>query len=681
MDETATTAYGTIAVSNKSTLAYGVASSTNYYLKSQTIDVYDGGTFNQGTTGSNMPSTSTAVLEFNSASAAQYGLNIRSGGVWTVQGNPITSVKTLLTANISASGTSVTVGNTTGWAANDELCFAGTTGTTQNEKKTITTVNSSTNVTIAAITNAHSGTSPTQGEVGNLTRNVKIRGISAANTGFIKIWGVSSIDIDYGEFSSLGNGGTAGVTVVSTSGSVSCRYSSFHDSAIASTNAFDVQSTAFGVEFSDNVGYNFGSSLILISVASSVASTINNNLAIQSAAAPLINCLDVGATVTNNTVVPGPSSFGISMNETASVLGTFTGNTVHNGAGTGISFSGLTGTCTADSCVVWRLVGSGITFSPTLSSLVNFTLSNSTFFGNQNSGLSLTAGTNGLLTVSSCTFNAGTSTTQPIGVSFSGSNGAFDRILFKNCNFGVTTTHATADINVSSGSITNGLIQFYNCNFASTNEISGQANLTDQTGRFRGIISYSHDNVEGSNKAWNRYGTNSSDTTIFNTLSPSFRQTPNNASFKLYGTFKQVPVTAGKTVTVSIYVRKSVVGDGAAYNGNQPRIILRENLELGINSDTVIATATDAANGAWIQLTGTTSAASTNGAFEFYLDCDGTAGWVNWDNFTSTPTINSSDFKYSLYGLPLLNMGDNSPLIGTFPYKRRRFGNLKNSNN
>lgn len=76
-------------------------------------------------------------------------------------------------------------------------------------------------------------------------------------------------------------------------------------------------------------------------------------------------------------------------------------------------------------------------------------------------------------------------------------------------------------------------------------------------------------------------------------------------------------VASGATATISVYVRKSSAGDGTAYTGNQPRLIVRKNLAAGITSDTVLATAA-AATGSWEQLSGTTIAVSEDCSLEFF---------------------------------------------------------------
>ena len=131
------------------------------------------------------------------------------------------------------------------------------------------------------------------------------------------------------------------------------------------------------------------------------------------------------------------------------------------------------------------------------------------------------------------------------------------------------------------------------------------------------------------------YGQIKTDTSFFNTASPSMRLTPNNASSKLESAPKsrgiQVACPSGQSVSVAAYIYKSKTGDGAAYNGNQPRLVQRANPAMGQNSDVVLATYS-AGTGSWNQLSGNTSTATDDGCWEIVVDCDGTAGWVNVDD-------------------------------------------------
>jgi hypothetical protein len=173
------------------------------------------------------------------------------------------------------------------------------------------------------------------------------------------------------------------------------------------------------------------------------------------------------------------------------------------------------------------------------------------------------------------------------------------------------------------------MITLNNTLLGAATEVSNSANL----GTYGFIKSSKHDQTEGAFKSWFQGGIIERDTTIFNTASPSERLTPSSASIKLQSGPRLVAVDDLDTVTINVYVRKSVAGDGAAYNGNQPRLILKANPAVGINTDTVLDTMT-ASNGTWEQLTGTTSAVNADGAFEFYVDCDGTTGWVNVDDWS-----------------------------------------------
>lgn len=107
---------------------------------------------------------------------------------------------------------------------------------------------------------------------------------------------------------------------------------------------------------------------------------------------------------------------------------------------------------------------------------------------------------------------------------------------------------------------------------------------------------------------------------------------------------------SGHTITECVKVRESLntdpnfTFDGATltadtYNGEAPRLILRRNPQMGIASDTVLATYTASA-GTTQQICGTTPAAPHDGMFEFVVDADMTAtsntnGFVNEADWSS----------------------------------------------
>jgi hypothetical protein len=275
---------------------------------------------------------------------------------------------------------------------------------------------------------------------------------------------------------------------------------------------------------------------------------------------------------------------------------------------------------------MWRCVtGIFVNTSPIV-------LDNVNIFGNSASGIACSTGPAQIRALN-CRISSDTTVTTPVGLLVD-ANAVQSSVALENCKFSEVTgiyTACTVDINVTSNTVifTRPTITLNNTLLGAATEVSNPANL-DATGF---IKSSKHDQTEGAFKSWFQGGIIERDTTIYNTASPSERLTPSRASIKLQSGPRLVAVDDLGTVTINVYVRKSVVGDGAAYNGNQPRLIVKANPACGIASDTVLDTMTAAA-GSWEQLTGTTAAVDADGALEFVVDCDGTVGWVNVDDWT-----------------------------------------------
>lgn len=203
---------------------------------------------------------------------------------------------------------------------------------------------------------------------------------------------------------------------------------------------------------------------------------------------------------------------------------------------------------------------------------------------------------------------------------------------FNNCSFGTTTTHTLADILVGNtvGVIVNGTVFLNDTTLASTTPVLNNS--------YFGSNSYlAVQRLNGSatdHRKYQRNGIMRSDSTIIRSSPLSVRITPSSATLKQEGARKYIAVASGATTTIGVYTRCSVVGDGTAYNGNRPRLILVANPSIGLDTDTVLATATVAANVAWELISGTTPTASANGVWEVYVDCDGTLGWANFDDWS-----------------------------------------------
>jgi hypothetical protein len=143
--------------------------------------------------------------------------------------------------------------------------------------------------------------------------------------------------------------------------------------------------------------------------------------------------------------------------------------------------------------------------------------------------------------------------------------------------------------------------------------------------------------IVGNNISYYAHGAIYLDSTIFADTSASERLVPNTTTVKLKSASKFVALNSGDYTTVFTYVRKSTLsgGDSADYNGSSPRLMLKRNPSMGINNDTVLATL-DYYSTAFEKLIGTSPVVSDNGVLEFYVDCDGTQGWINVDSWSAS---------------------------------------------
>lgn len=115
----------------------------------------------------------------------------------------------------------------------------------------------------------------------------------------------------------------------------------------------------------------------------------------------------------------------------------------------------------------------------------------------------------------------------------------------------------------------------------------------------------------------------------------------------------KVAVKSGQTASVCVWLRPSINTDAAppwggsavTYNGDNPRMIARQNPYMGSQSDTVMATSSPTA-GTWGQFCGTTPTASADGEFEVVVDADQTftsnaGGSINLTEWSCSSTCNA----------------------------------------
>lgn len=657
MDSTSATDYGSgvadggsgtpaLAISCSGTLTFGTAAATNYILRlSGNLANFRDGTINVGTTGTPIPRDSTAVVEFDCAADADFGWH-NHGGTCNIQGLSRTSGKNVVSCKLNtdeaAAQTVLGVDTDTGWLNGDSVALASTSRTsTEAEVRTLSGNASATELTISAgLTNAHSGTSPTQAEVINLTRNVKIRSVSSTAMSFFHNNQTAVVDIDWTEFANLGQDTITdwrGVSVETTTGSFNMQFCSLHDfedyGIFLDGTAFNNITIANNVVWAVATVLGFG----LITGASTQSNiTIDNNVFIACGTVAQAACIlldDIGLTYTNNTITSS-AVVGAVYTESNAVYGIFDNNVYHSNNGHGLITVAARQTGVISNYKVWRNNGAGLL----LQSSRDLVFDTGEAFGNLTAGVagpyaSLSFGAHVL---KSWTFNGDTS--FPTASGFQIINiGASGAIIFDACNFGtvsgIKTAHTGADIDVSGAGTA--LVFLRNTILAGSTEVLGQSVLSD----ISVVSSQRHDQTAGNHKTWLRNGTLSTDTAIFNTAAPSMRMTPLSATAKVQSAsmFRGVAAAVNNsgTVTINVFTRKSTAGDGAAYNGAQPRLIVKANPALGssFNSDTVLDTHTAAA-GTWEQLSGTTASVTDDGALEFVVDCDGTAGWINVDDWS-----------------------------------------------
>jgi hypothetical protein len=662
MDNILDTDYGSgtdgtaaLTISDGGTLIYTTDGANTYTMRlSGNCIVYNLGTLNIGTTGTPIPRGSGryARMRFDPAADGGMGLLVRNGGTCTMQALSRTSGKNIyyckLNTDEAAAQTTLGVDTDTGWLTGDNVVIASTTRTASQTEKRILNADAgaSSIVVTSGLTNAHSGTSPTQAEVIHYTRSIYIESLNSATMWYFYVGPTATVDIDWAEFYYLGENaaGKRGIEVATTTGSFNMQYSSIHDTE--DWGMYLISASGSNIVISNNVFYNLNTAAALNSAsvyitATSGTTTFTNNicLLLYCYSYGAINLADNGVTFTGNTVVGGSANYGAVVLVETSVytIGTFNNNTLHSGAGYGLQIAAaiiksLAGVALIEDCNIWRNTSAGLYLNGSHSGLTFDTIK---MWGNGTNSILCNVFCSRLI-FESCEMNADTTFSANYGLNCGGIG--LDAVFY-NCKFGtasgILTTHSTADIftgNTVYSGITN--IRLYNCMLSSATEVSGVNN-----GRGWDVVrSSKNDQTAGKHKSWFVFGSIESDTSVFNTASPSVKMTPNTATYKLESNSFKVNVNSGQTCTPSVYTRKSEAaeGDSANYNGNHQRLIVKRNDAIGITVDAVLDTATGAIGNPWEQLTGTTAAATDDGVMEFVVDCDGTTGFVNIDDFSAT---------------------------------------------
>jgi hypothetical protein len=315
-----------IAVGQWGTLKFASAASTAYVSEfAGPMLVYNGGTFSVGTSGTPIPSSSSATLTLNSTVEGDTGVNVRNGGTMNVAGSSggRNVVKTkLASAATAAVTTSLTMTDSTGWLSGDSIIIAGTQITSASDATyrfssgTLSGNASGTTVTLgSAVGNTHTAaalsyTSTSTGiayalnmyaDVILLNRNVVIKGSGSTTNGYLYFQANSIGAMTWIEFTQISGlysvPGKRGLEVdTGPLGSFSLTNFSHHDShntsiVLAPTN------TSFGGTAASYLTIQHGS----IYQSATTLATLNYGLALLSTRNPYWKIDDIAVIRTANT--------------------------------------------------------------------------------------------------------------------------------------------------------------------------------------------------------------------------------------------------------------------------------------------------------------------------------------------------------------------------------------------
>lgn len=663
MDSTTNTDYGTgsttlvsVWVGHNATLSYGTAAATNYLLRiSGILGVGVGGTFNMGSVGVEIPRDSTAVLEFDCAADGDFGL-FGYGGTVNLQGLSRTSGKNVtrcfLNTDEAIGQTVLGVNTDTGWKSGDVIVIASTSATsTQREERTLASDATATTLTVTAgLTFAHDGNANVAAEVILLTRNVMVRSVSTTAMAYVNFNDYCVVDLDYVDFRYVGSNSAnkGGVIFNTINGSAAI------NNCIARNSewlGFGVGASAANITFTDCDTYlvtgagNVGGFFVIGNTTNSV--TFNNCWAIGNSSYGFM-LQSANMNLTNIRAVNNANGAYFNLGGSNQQLGTINGFYTRSNGTSGLLHSSYfpviisNFTSRRQIYALNTVSGCTITFESPLcigNNAGSFLLNGACDIICNNGVFAGETGYTSLRAINTSTSSSGT-------------------VVLNNCTSGVVsgvyTTHTQSFLLATAAG---------NCNIITNNCIVTEATevlFTSLMFPHQQFFAFmNNDNVAGSHKAYFREGTITIDTTIFSGATPSQRMTPTSAIEKFYSGEFTVAVSSGQTLTPSVKVRESVVGDGTDYNGARARLIVKANAALGINTDTVLATATSASEGAWETLTGTTATATTNGVLKFIVDCSGTTGWINIDDWECSTTNDTMTQSFWDNGVPTV-YGDNS---------------------
>jgi hypothetical protein len=444
----------------------------------------------------------------------------------------------------------------TGWLAGDVIAIATTTRTTTECELSMLASNATTSTLPLGkhFNFQHLGVSPTQAEIINLTRNVKFRSVSTSAMTFFFIGSTANIDVDWVEFYRMGESATgkmgidlsmAGATYTVNTSFQYCSLHDFEDGCVRVTTSTSTPITKLEYKYLVfwNTATAAGPSFQFTSSFSSANWNIESCTMIKSGAGNGFTINDVGGTFINNTVA-GVASTGIELFE-SSRFGTVYGNISHGNVGYGFAITGASGGYVG-AITAWRNNSAGLNIAGVCHDLI---VEDLIAFGNATYNVHL-SGSGCDVTFKGFILNSESVYTTTYGVSFAGIG--IMRVTMDNCDLGSTVAH-TYDLDINFVTAIP-MVTMRNTKLSSSTEIDYDTVWTPS--KYFYISSQKHDQLTGNHVTWMPLGKVATDTSIYNTASPSLRVTPL--------TWTQAPNIGSLTITNGSAVLTSASGPSFA---------------------------------------------------------------------------------------------------------------------
>lgn len=621
--DTATAAID-VASGGKLSLPSTVAADYTLTLKGD-LKVSSGGTLEIGTVANPIPAARIFTIKLNySATLAEGEFGLKNYGDMIIQGDPArtTVTKCMLNADAAADATGLTSDVSTGWKDNDDIAIASTTRTwteAENGKMNGNAVGTALTIdgfagAAGGIQYAHSGTSPTQAEIINLTRNIKITSYNTSYRGYVCCYVGSTSDVDYVEFYMIGYNATYkhGIEIRTTGvGDTNFAYCSVWGKA-ASNYPFYLYQAQNAVI--DNCVIYYTDEEFFVNYSHDITITNCIIMKIPDYGLYLRQYLDY--TITGNTIT-SCNGYAFYLNYIGTPLTQFSNNIAHSNNSVG--FNIYASRCDISNLTSWRNNLEGLQTAMG-TSLLN--VSNITLFGNGYENLSLY----GYVHIfDNITLNKDASYSTLYGISIA--NGA--DIVIKDSSLGDIVGHTNGDLRFVANNFNT--IKVLNTKLSSATKVAG---IDDAIG---GSYVQCEDlnQVQYADKAWYKYGVVERDSTTKKTNTYATRFDYLWASDDWLEYEVEIPVKDGESVVVSAWLRKN-----ASYtSANRPKIKLSG---MGItDTEDQMSNVTDT----WERVTVSGTPTRTGLAkltIMTYLTNAGASAWVDFDATGVTqPVLNT----------------------------------------